>query len=278
MIQTKIKTEASGAQPKAESSASTATASPSPEPTASVPFENPYEGMTSAKQTEESVSDFLKRIPPSRTTSMDINDSWIWIANPRINGRFSQKVGNFKEAGFALLESLAQKRAQLEAENPTKQPGSITRMMKPHRENTEARIVQLAKSTSVLTGKWMLFPNSDDVDEVWRNVAEATWDGSLGNTSAKVAPKDDSDTKPERLICIYVQDFTDVEDVKNVLDNMRNLGLVQDGSSAKVIYFKADAYTHLDLLSGNDFKIKASMYNSRDMFKEMAKEKTSKRK
>ena len=49
---------------------------------------------------------------------------------------------------------------------------------------------------------------------------------------------------------------------------MKSLGLVEGGGSGggKAIYYKTDAYTHLDLLSGNEWKLKASLYSSTDFF------------
>ncbi|OAP58886.1 hypothetical protein AYL99_06183 [Fonsecaea erecta] len=100
-----------------------------------------------------------------------------------------------------------------------------------------------------------------------------------------------------RLICIYTPDFSDQADVKRVLLGLKDLGLLDvdvdetkkpndDNSNnnkgrlpssssssssprgLKTIYYKCDAYTHLDLSSGNEFKLRASMYSSRDLFPE----------
>lgn len=123
----------------------------------------------------------------------------------------------------------------------------------------------------------MLFPSTAEVDEVWATVATGTFEGRLG-CGAKVAVDDEVEGKPERLICIYTEDFSDLADVKRVLGEMRVLGLVKDGSPGKwggnnngggrVVYYKCDAYTHLDIMSGNEYKIKASIYNSRDVARE----------
>jgi hypothetical protein len=151
-------------------------------------------------------------------------------------------------------------------------------MMKPYREGAEVQLARLAKTHGVTSGKWLLFPRVEEVDRVWKIVARGTWEGQLG-TSAKVAPKDPFGAeKEERVICIYTRDFADTEGVRAVLEGMRELGLVRDEKDAKPVYYKCDFVTHLDLVSGNEYKIPSSMYNSRDLFKEMAKERAARRK
>ncbi|KAL2421384.1 hypothetical protein ABEF95_007453 [Exophiala dermatitidis] len=98
----------------------------------------------------------------------------------------------------------------------------------------------------------------------------------------------------QRLICVYTYDFSDRVDVKRVLLGMKDLGLLnppartgtaekygfstatargrgRGGSNGTVrasglmtIYYKCDAYTWLDIANGNEFKIKASLYCSKD--------------
>ncbi|EHY55364.1 hypothetical protein HRR83_008810 [Exophiala dermatitidis] len=99
----------------------------------------------------------------------------------------------------------------------------------------------------------------------------------------------------QRLICVYTYDFSDRVDVKRVLLGMKDLGLLnppartvaaaekygfgtaaargrgRGGSNGPVrasglitIYYKCDAYTWLDIANGNEFKIKASLYCSKD--------------
>lgn len=276
----KVKTE--DAADDAEKTSPPPTATRTPDPTEPAIFDNPFHGTLSGKQNDESIDAFLSRIPPSFTTPTDIKDSWIWVANPTVaHNHTQQKIGNFKSAGFAVLEALGIQRAHLEAENPTKVPASITRLMKPYREGAEAQLAQLAKANGVTSGKWLLFPRVGEVDRVWKVVARATWEGGLG-VSAKVAPMDPSGEEKkedgERVVCIYTRDFADEADVKTVLVSMRELGLVRDAKDAKAVYYKCDFATYLDLMSGNEYKIPSSMYNSRELFKEMAKEKGTGRK
>lgn len=231
-------------------------------PAADEPY-NPWEGDIMAKQLHETLDTFLARLPPSTTTVT--SGPWIWIANPLSSQRPLQiDVAGFKTSGNDLLEEYMKRKAKAEAENPGKPPGTITHILKADREWLEKSIVDLAKSKGMTNGKWMLFPSSDMVDEMWRKVAKATLEGTLG-CAAKVATDDGSENR--RLICVYTEDFTDEEDVRRVVDKMRELHLTK---AEQGIYYKCDAYTYLNIMSGNDYKLKASMYSSKEMLKEKA--------
>ena len=255
----KLKHESTPTKPKQTAPASTA----SPEPF------NPYADQESAYQLHETIEEFVNRLRPSESTIATVGP-WIWISNPHSTShRHDADVGGFKQCGFDLLESFMRMRKEFEDQNPDKIPSSITRMLKPERDQLEADIVKLAKERKVTCGKWMLFTLPKDVDAVWSKVCRGTVEGRLG-CSAKVATDDGNDQKPERLVCVYTDDFSDKDDVKRVLAEMKEMGLVKND---KAIYYKCDAYTYLDIISGNDYKIKASMYDSRDVFKGMGSKK-----
>jgi ABC-type transport system substrate-binding protein len=117
----------------------------------------------------------------------------------------------------------------------------------------------------------MLFPSSADVNRVWRLVAEAVVDGRLGGT-AKVAPADPPNPfvaapkkQASHLICVYTKDFSDLEDVQRVLEELIELGLAPRNASDGAIYYQADVYTYLDLSSSNPYGLKASLYSSKDI-------------
>jgi hypothetical protein len=117
----------------------------------------------------------------------------------------------------------------------------------------------------------MLFPSPQDVNRVWRIVAEAVVDGRLGDT-AKVAPADPPNPfvaapkkQSSHLICVYTRDFSDLEDVKRVLEELIELGLAPRNAADGAIYYKADAYTYLGLDASNMYGLKASLYSSKDI-------------
>jgi hypothetical protein len=63
---------------------------------------------------------------------------------------------------------------------------------------------------------------------------------------------------------VYTKDFQDADDVRRVLDELVTMDIVNAG---KVIYYKPDAYTYLDLKRDNaaQYGLQASLYNSRSM-------------
>ena len=113
----------------------------------------------------------------------------------------------------------------------------------------------------------MLFPSPDQVNSAWSLVATATANDELG-IAAKVGA-DEGDPDKARLICVYTVDFEDKMDVKRVLEKLYEMKLCnRNGAMAegKAIYYKADAYTYLDILGGNEWGLKASLYSSRESF------------
>lgn len=70
-------------------------------------------------------------------------------------------------------------------------------------------------------------------------------------------------TEPNTLICIYTYDFSDFEDVCRVLNVIVDLALCH--ADGRPLYYKCDAYTHLNISSGNSYKLKASLYSSKEI-------------
>jgi hypothetical protein len=80
----------------------------------------------------------------------------------------------------------------------------------------------------------MLFCEVAEVDAIWTTVARATASNDLG-IAAKVAPRGYDDRQP-RLVCVYTEDFTDMNDVARVLKKMLDLGLLS--MKGRPIYYK----------------------------------------
>jgi hypothetical protein len=76
-------------------------------------------------------------------------------------------------------------------------------------------------------GKWLIFVNPKDVDEVWLKIKKAVEEGKLGG-SAKVAtakPSPSAGKSDAKVICVYTYDWTDEEDVKRIREELRKLGI-----------------------------------------------------
>jgi hypothetical protein len=88
--------------------------------------------------------------------------------------------------------------------------------------------------------QWMIFCSTEEVNDLWGVIAHATANNELG-IAAKVALFDEGDDRKPRLLCIYTQDFNDVEDVARVAQKLRSLGVIKAGG--KSIYYKCGTYT-----------------------------------
>lgn len=212
----------------------------------------------------EPVARFLSRLPPSTTEAAAVGP-WIWMLNPHTSSRQSGDVPALLRRGQELLHEYENESAVLRAahdKSGAKTTAPLTRQLNPMRKELEGNLLSLARETGVTDGKWMLFPEVDRVNEVWGAVAMAMEKGELGE-AAKVATDDGSGSGHARLICVYTSDFDDKQDVKRVLSKLVDLGLVGKGSRS--IYYKSDAYTHLEIDSKNDYGLKASMFSSQEV-------------
>ncbi len=230
---------------------------------------NVYEGTPNGRQLSETVAAFLSRLPPL-TTDLTTSGPWIFIGNPHTNYRHTNEdLRGFKTRGRELLNGFAATKSSMEASMARKAKGIITRNVTPLRKKLETDLFATALEKGCTTGKWMLFPGPDHVNSSWSLVATATANNELG-IAAKVATDDGSPNK-SRLICVYTEDFGNKEDVKRVLRRLHALGLCKRNGAfgeGQAIYYKADAYSHLDIMGGNEWGLKPSLYSSRDLLAE----------
>ncbi|KAM7193760.1 protein of unknown function (DUF1917) domain containing protein [Naviculisporaceae sp. PSN 640] len=218
---------------------------------------NAYDGQPGAYQVTESVDDFLSRLPPSTTRRSSAFD-WIRLWNPYLPPREQQLVRALRHAAAERLELTAKFIAATKASGMS--PARISKELESDRNETIDDLRHLAVMCKVVSGKWMLFVNRHNVDEVWRRVARATANNDLG-IAAKVDLADGDD---QRLICVYTKDFRDTADITRVLLKLRSLELIRAGG--KQIYYKMDAWTELGLYGGNEWQIPASMHSSNEIF------------
>lgn len=227
---------------------------------------HPHDGLVHCRQITETVDEFLHRLPPSVTKEEDVGP-WIRIANRESDAGYSmEKAHEMMEQGQELLDDFSKTLSSLQAGHPTNQTkAALTRKINAERRKLEADLLKIAVEKGVKTGKWMLFPSNDQLDDTWSAVARATAKGTLG-AGAKVASY--SGRPDRRLICVYTEDFSNKEDVRRVLVKLVEMGLVPSGSeggSGRPIYYKCDAYTYWDIKGGNPWGIKPSMHSSTDV-------------
>lgn len=225
------------------------------------------EGCPASWQHNETVVDFLRRLPVDDPATARVGP-WLWVSNPQPKRHWQEQrskfaLYDFTSAAEALLESFVDQRTKLEKDNPGKTAATITRKMGPYKETLESDILLTARKHHVTSGKWMFFPNNEDLPRTWRMIAEATAAGRLGPTS-KAGTWEPGNDKKGTLICVYTYNFFDVEDVKRVLLELVELGLTSR-DAARQVYYKCDAYTYLNLGSENPYKIRASLFGSKEM-------------
>lgn len=231
-----------------------------------------FQGRKDAWQQNETIDNFLERLPVADPSTAGVGP-WLWVSSPTISRshqprRQQADPDSFIELGTNLKVAFMRQRSKVEAENPGKAAASITRKLGPYRDQLEEDLLFAAVKTSTVCGKWMLFPGLEDLPRYWRVVAKATSEGKLGPVS-KVATPEPFNGKDETLICVYTYNFTDLKDIRRVLDELLELNLCrQDG---KPIFYKCDAYTYMDISSNNEYKLRASLYSSAELFKDEAK-------
>lgn len=216
-------------------------------------------------QHDESISAFLERHPVADPKSARVGP-WLWVTNPKVSEnpndfKRTANIAGFVDQGNVLLHDYAEQKSK-DAGNDSSRV-KLPRHMRIRRDKLEEDLLAAAVRTGTTCGKWMLFPGPNDLEKYWQIVAEATSEGRLGPVS-KVATPDPRSTKDETLICVYTYDFSDLKDVRRVLNKLQDLGLCVQ--SRKPIYYKCDAYTYLDIVSNNTYDLRASLFSSKEMF------------
>jgi hypothetical protein len=76
-------------------------------------------------------------------------------------------------------------------------------------------------------GKWLIFVDVRNIDEMWEKIKIATENGLLGNASKVATAKENPYTmnSNKRVICVYTYDYTDKEDVMRIRESLREIGI-----------------------------------------------------
>ncbi len=126
-------------------------------------------------------------------------------------------------------------------------------------------------------GKWLIFESPDKIDDTWNKVKDAT-DKKLLGISSKVSTK--RQTKEYKgsqyVICVYTKDFRDKEDIKQVLQELRKIGILNklyyktDSTTIEGIYSKEGPHTKkigkVSLYCSTDFEIAKEENNQPSLF------------
>lgn len=75
-------------------------------------------------------------------------------------------------------------------------------------------------------GKWLVFLPPGQVDEIWRQIRDLTWEGKLGISAKVSTAKPDPDARDDRkVIYVYTADWEDETDVMRVREELRGVGI-----------------------------------------------------
>ena len=177
---------------------------------------------TAETSTSQNLVQYLSRWPPSRTPAI----YGPWICVKRDGQQPTTTPPDFKGLSDSF-QALALS-------------GTVT---------TES-LDQISKSHNVITGKWMIFEESNKIDMIWGKLIH-----HLCVERQKGSAKVSTWKKGERhVICVYVDDYTDLEEVNGLRIALRDIGV------KRRIGFKPDAYTHLGIYKENAWKIRPSRY------------------
>lgn len=114
---------------------------------------NPYAGQASARQLEETVEEFLKRLPALTTCALD--HDWIFIANPfRQNLQLSEdRWAAFVKEGINLLRRFGESRAAIRKQKEGQSKASITKAVNVEKQKVVDELLRKATEMQCVTGK-----------------------------------------------------------------------------------------------------------------------------
>ena len=120
---------------------------------------NPYQRNPAGRQLSDSLPDFLSRLPPLTKSINGLGSPWIWTANPYIAPLPLDQ--NLVALMINWTNILAELSINLHDAAEERKQSSL-------RARALMMILDVAKTTPVTTGKWMLFPEVRDVNRAWK--------------------------------------------------------------------------------------------------------------
>ena len=120
-------------------------------------------------------------------------------------------------------ESIKSKQRELSSPYSALKPSEVSDVYWIYANRKEGKYPKATERS----GKWLVFVNNKDVDEVWAKIKKATEEGKLGD-SAKVAtakPNPNATNQDTKVICVYTYDWADEKDIRRVREELRKLGI-----------------------------------------------------
>ena len=77
-------------------------------------------------------------------------------------------------------------------------------------------------------GKWLIFLDRTEVDEMWKKIRDATCEGRLGISAKVSTAKQNPESRDERMVIyVHTADWEDEDDVMRIREVLRSLGVEQ---------------------------------------------------
>ncbi|KAG6816719.1 hypothetical protein H0H87_003579 [Tephrocybe sp. NHM501043] len=243
-----------------EDATSTSPSRPSPAPVAA-PLQNElvYDGSTTVivavwddipKMQE--VASYLARWPPSRTPYTYA--AWVAVERgPHPKPEMPQDIINLvkdwevlKKRAAALAAGQAAGQLDSDAKGVQQQGNAVV---------TVEALDALAQEHGVLSGKWLIYAQPHQIDDLWSRIVTAVIANAPAGLGARAKVSPARPGEPH-VICVYVDDYRNGEEVGRVRDALRRVGVRWK------IGFKPDIYTHLGIYKANEWKIRPSRYHA----------------
>ncbi|KAK0460164.1 translation initiation factor eIF 4e-like domain-containing protein [Desarmillaria tabescens] len=174
--------------------------------------------------TDENIHQYCSRWPPHRTPVTYCN--WISVNRDTVPKAAQENQVDALKSSFQALLARGNKFITVDS------------------------LDQIACESNVVSGKWLIFSDSRGLGEFWEDVVRLVC-LFRRKGCAKVSPNKGHD---RYVICIYADDYTDLEDVNALRDGLRRIGVTWK------IGFKMDAYTHLGIYGKNAWGIRPNRY------------------
>ena len=181
---------------------------------------------TAETSTSQNLVEFLSRWPPSHTPA--IYGPWITV----------------ERCGHQPTSTLTPPTPDIKGLSASFQALALSGTV------TTETLDEISKAHNVISGKWMIFEEPDKIDMLWGKLIY-----HLCVERQKGFAKVSTWKKGERhVICVYVDDYTDLEEVNGLRKALEDIGVYRR------IGFKPDAYTHLGIYKENAWNIRPSRY------------------
>lgn len=111
-------------------------------------------------------------------------------------------------------------------------------------EMNESLIDEIAEKMDLLSGKWLIFIQTEYADELWDKIEKLTDENKIWSAKISTLVHPLASTG-EHVVCIYTKNYFDKQDVMKVREILREIGV------KRRLSYKPDIYTVLGIYSDN---------------------------